>query len=319
MKLDVSIVIPLFNEAENIQPLLAALSNFFKGNNLACEVIFVDDGSTDDSFDRIVMFTPQHFKVKIIRLSRNYGSHAALRAGIKYAKGDFVTFTYADLQDPLMLISQLYNSCQAGHDIAWAVRETKEKRKIENFLSEGYAWLMRQFVSPLYPQNGFDVVMFSSKVQKMLNTYLEANSSIFLQILTLGFKQEFINYTKQSRQRGRSKWTAGKKIKLLIDSFVAFSYAPIRMVTLVGSGMFVLGVLWTLYIIVRKWLVNDLEAGWPALISILMIGFGITNISLGIIAEYLWRTLDASRKRPVYVVDKIIELPISEVKNELFR
>ena len=129
-----------------------------------------------------------------------------------------------------------------------------------------------------------------------------------LQVLNLGFRQDFIEYQKVSRKAGKSKWTLAKKIKLLIDSFVAFSFAPIRMVSMVGIFFFFTGILWTLYIMFRKIFFNDLEPGWPALVSILMIGFGITNISLGIIAEYLWRTLDASRKRPVFIIDDIKEI-----------
>jgi dolichol-phosphate mannosyltransferase len=138
-----------------------------------------------------------------------------------------------------------------------------------------------------------------------VNKNVEANSSIFLQILGLGFRQESISYKKRERQTGVSKWTLSKKIKLFIDSFVAFSYAPIRFVTIVGIIFFIVGMIWTLYIVIRKIFFQDLAAGWPALMSILMIGFGITNISLGIIAEYLWRTLDASRKRQVYIIDEI--------------
>jgi dolichol-phosphate mannosyltransferase len=137
---------------------------------------------------------------------------------------------------------------------------------------------------------------------------VENNSSIFLQILTFGFKQDFIFYDKQPRQKGKSKWTLGKKIKLFIDSFIAFSYAPIRFVTAVGIFLFVVGILFSGYLIFRKLAYDNLESGWPMLISILTLGFGITNISLGIIAEYLWRTLDSSRKRPVFIIDEIIEL-----------
>lgn len=124
----------------------------------------------------------------------------------------------------------------------------------------------------------------------------------------MGFRQESISYKKRERQTGVSKWTLSKKIKLFIDSFVAFSYAPIRFVTIVGIVFFFVGILWTVYIVVRKIFFQDLAAGWPALMSILMIGFGITNISLGIIAEYLWRTLDASRKRQVFIIDDVKNL-----------
>ncbi len=149
--------------------------------------------------------------------------------------------------------------------------------------------------------------MFNRKVAAQVKTNVEANSSIFLQILGMGFSQTSISYKKRERKTGVSKWTISKKIKLFIDSFVAFSYAPIRMVTIIGISMFFFGFLWTVYIIIRKLVYHDLASGWPALMSILMIGFGITNISLGIIAEYLWRTLDASRKRPVFIIDQIVE------------
>ncbi|MDX5438347.1 MAG: glycosyl transferase family 2, partial [Pontibacter sp.] len=114
-------------------------------------------------------------------------------------------------------------------------------------------------------------------------------------------------YDKKARLVGKSKWTISKKIKLLIDSFVAFSFAPIRLVSFIGIVFFLLGIMWSGYIIFRKIMFDDLASGWPALLSILMVGFGVTNISLGIIAEYLWRTLDASRKRPVFVIDEIVE------------
>jgi dolichol-phosphate mannosyltransferase len=309
MSITISIIIPFLNESDNVPLLTGELDRFFEQHrHLSAEVIFVDDGSTDTSVDLLSQFSPSYFSARVIRLSKNYGSHAALRAGILHAKGHYVTFMYADLQDPLELIIRLYQECKAGAEIAWATHESTQAGVLERFFSKNYAFLMKRFVISSYPENGFDIVMFGRKVQQTLNHHPESNSSIFLQILTLGFKQSFISYAKRARRAGKSKWTFSKKVKLFIDSFIAFSFAPIRMVTLVGMSMFVLGIIWTMYIVSRKMLLNDLEAGWPALVSILMIGFGITNISLGIIAEYLWRTLDASRKRPVYIIDQIIEL-----------
>ena len=167
---------------------------------------------------------------------------------------------------------------------------------------------MQKYAVPNFPKNGFDIVMFSRRVQDCLNNNIEGNSSLFIQILSLGFKQSAVTYYKKARLVGKSKWTVSKKIKLLIDSFVAFSFAPIRLVSLIGVVFFVLGIVWTGYIVFRKLVFNDLASGWPALMSILMVGFGITNISLGIIAEYLWRTLDASRKRPVFVIEEVADL-----------
>jgi dolichol-phosphate mannosyltransferase len=308
MKPKLSIIIPFLNEAENIPFLVDSLSAYFNGKDAyEVELIFVNDGSSDNSIE--ILKNQNHtYNSRIISLSRNYGSHAALRAGILNASGDYLIFMYADLQDPLSLIDQLFNKAEEGFDIVWATRASLSSGKFELWFSRLYSKLMKKYAIATFPENGFDIVLFSKKVANCINQNIEANSSIFIQILTLGFKQFSISYDKQVRKIGKSKWTLKKKIKLLIDSFVAFSYAPIRFVTIMGFLFFVVGILWTFYLIFRKLFIGDLVGGWPTLMSILLIGFGITNISLGIIAEYLWRTLDSARKRPIFIIEDIIEL-----------
>lgn len=301
------------NEELNIKNLTEKLSEYCLINtSCSYEVIFIDDGSTDNSNDVLLNSKLIGCSFKLVKLSRNYGAHAAIRAGIVQAKGDYITFVYADLQDPLDLINQLYSICEKGIAIAWAARKNPPNGFFDNFFSKNYAKLMKIFVNKDYPSKGFDVVMFNQKVQMELNKNIESNSSVFLQILNLGFKQEFISYDKSQRQVGTSKWTLSKKIKLLIDSFIAFSYMPIRFVSIIGVLMFFVGITMTIYIVSRKLIFNDLVSGWTALSSILLLGFGITNISLGIIAEYLWRTFDASRNRPVFIVEDIINLSEDE-------
>lgn len=306
---DISLIVPFLNEQDNIERLVSALQRYFSGlPDIAVEVLFVDDGSTDQSAALLKQAKHQAYMAKVIRLSKNYGSHAALRAGILHATGQRITFLPADLQDPLALVEYLYRKSQEGYDIVWAARNEVSAGFGERIFSQTYAWLMRRFVARNFPANGFDIVMFNTKVQHELNQSIEANSSIFLQILTLGFKATSVSYNKEARQAGQSKWTLSKKIKLFIDSFVAFSYAPIRWVSLAGIILMVLGSCGALYIVGRTILFRDLNPGWPALISVLMLGFGLTNVSLGIIAEYLWRTLDASRKRKVFIIDEIVDL-----------
>jgi polyisoprenyl-phosphate glycosyltransferase len=308
-KFYISVIIPIYNEYEGIPFLIENLGSFFGENpQLNAEVIFVNDGSRDHSAERLQELAHENYSAKIISLSRNFGSHAALRAGISIASGEWVCFNYADLQDPLELILQMESKTREGKDIIWAHRESTKVSMREKAFSATYAYLMKKFAFSNFPEKGFDIVMFNKKVADQVKSNVEANSSIFLQILGMGFRQASISYKKRERKTGVSKWTISKKIKLFIDSFVAFSYAPIRMVTIIGFIMFFAGMLWTIYIITRKLIFHDLASGWPALMSILTIGFGITNISLGIIAEYLWRTLDASRKRPVFIIDKIVEL-----------
>lgn len=304
----IAIIIPFLNEAESIPSLLQTLNTFFADPKpYQAEVIFVNDGSSDDSAALLKSSASLSFSMKLLSLSKNYGSHAALRAGIAHAEADYICFQYADLQDPLTLIDQMFESCEKGSAICWAKRNSSENALGSRWMSAGYASLMRRYVASNYPEQGFDIAMFSSKVQYWLNQNIEGNSSIFLQLLTLGFKQSEVFYHKSMRKTGVSKWTFSRKIKLFIDSFVAFSYAPIRLVTIVGFGLFIAGIAYSSYLIGRRILFNDLLAGWPVLLSILMIGFGITNISIGILAEYLWRTLDSTRNRPVFIVDEITE------------
>jgi len=305
----ISIIIPFLNEADNVENLVATLNNFFDNKVYDVEVVLVDDGSTDGSVDKLAQQEYGKYQIRLIKLSKNFGAHAAVRAGVQNATGDYITFLPADLQDPLDLIDRSYELIKNnGVDIVYAFRKTTNNSFLEKKFSEFYAFLMKKFVNANFPGKGFDIVFFNKKVKENLDRNIEQNSSIQLQILSLGYNTEHIYYDKQERKRGKSKWTTAKKIKLLIDSFVAFSYAPIRLVSMVGILFFIGGSLWSVYIVLRKLIFDDLAAGWPMLMSILLIGFGITNISLGIIAEYLWRTLDASRKRPVFIIDKIIEL-----------
>jgi dolichol-phosphate mannosyltransferase len=306
---DITVIIPFLNEEDNIDRLGTELIKFTQERKqIQFEIILVNDGSTDRSVEMIrqTAFPPQ---TKVISFSQNYGSHAALRAGIMHARGKYITFLYADLQDPIENIIVMYErAVNHDNDTVWAHRAGTQNSFFERQFSKFYSRLMQKYVNKRYPNKGFDVVLFNKKVAEAVNRNIEGNSSVFLQILNLGFRQDFVEYQKVARKAGKSKWTVAKKIKLLIDSFVAFSFAPIRMVSFIGILFFIVGVLWTAYIVFRKLVFDDLSAGWPAMMSILMIGFGITNISLGIIAEYLWRTLDASRKRPVFIVDEIIEL-----------
>ena len=309
MNLKISVISPFFNEAGNIGNYISSLNQYFVGKSYSTEIILVDDGSSDDSIELLKHQEFGNYDIKLIKLSKNFGAQAAVRAGIKHSTGDYITFLPADLQDPLDLIDRsIEKITETDADIVFAFRKTTNNSFFESTFSKFYSSMMRKFVNPKFPGKGFDIVFFNKKVKYNLDNNIELNSSIQLQILGLGYKSESIYYDKKERKVGKSKWTFSKKMKLFIDSFVAFSFAPIRLVSMVGISFFIVGVFWTAYIILRKLIFNDLASGWPALMSILTIGFGITNISLGIIAEYLWRTLDASRKRPLFIIDEVIQL-----------
>jgi glycosyltransferase involved in cell wall biosynthesis len=304
----ISIIIPFYNEGEGIKNLLEELIEYHDRAKINFEVLLVDDGSTDNTTDEILKFKDLSFDCKLIKLSKNYGSHSAIKAGFLHSKGQYAIYFPSDLQISLRTIETMFEESKKGFDIITGVRSINNIGLIEKFFSKIYSSLMRRFVISNFPNEGLETLLINRKVLDTLNENMEGNSSFALQILSLGYKNKFLPIQKTTRKRGASKWTLSKKIKLMIDSFIAFSYAPIRFVTIVGVFLFFVGLLFTAYLIGRKLIYNDLRSGWPMLISILMLGFGITNISLGIIAEYLWRTLDSSRKRPVFIIDEIIEL-----------
>lgn len=308
-KTDLSVVIPFLNEAQNLPALARKLDEFFASwRGVSAEVIFVDDGSTDDSVARLVAWQPLHFRAQVVRLSRNFGSHAAIRAGIASSSGEYVMNLGADLQDPVDLVRAMYEKARAGYDIVFGIRKTVRRGWSEGLFSRAYAKLMRLTAFPSFPENGTDIVLINRKVARELNAHMETDSSLFLQIMSLGFRQTGVSFHRQGRAAGASKWTFQKKVKLLVDTFVAFSYAPIRFSSLCGMTLSVVGLFWAAYVAARALILRDLNPGWPSLTAILMIGFGITNISLGIIGEYLWRTSNAARGRKPFVIDECVPL-----------
>lgn len=306
--IDVSIVIPFYNESDGITTLLDKINKYEKIKKFSFEIIFIDDGSDDHTKQKILNYKGIDFSCKIISFSKNFGSHSAIRAGFMHSQGKYSTYLPADLQISFDSIETMYETALNGYEVICGVRSINKIGFFEKKFSHLYADLMRRYVTKQFPDEGLETILICKKVREIFNSNIEANSSFALQILTLGFKKTFVNINKEQRALGKSKWTLSKKIKLIIDSFVAFSFAPIRLVSFIGVLFFIIGSAWTSYILFRKLFFNDLASGYPALMSVLMLGFGITNISLGIIAEYLWRTLDASRKRPVFIIDNIIEL-----------
>jgi len=214
---DISIIIPFLNEADTLNYLVTELNNYLADlTELRIEVLFVDDGSTDNSVQILKQLEHSHYHARLIKLSKNFGSHAALRAGILSSQGNHITFLSADLQDPPELVLRLYQKCQEGNDVALAIRNTAEARLTEKIFSRLYAKLIQRFVAKDFPDKGFDIAMFNQKVKGELDQAMEAHSSLFLQILTLGFKQGTICYDKRKRSTGKSKWTFTKKVKLIL-------------------------------------------------------------------------------------------------------
>lgn len=302
----ISIIVPYLNESDCILDFCAHIEK--KAQNIKCdvEVVFVDDGSNDDTSKLIADYNFIECKnIKIVKLSKNYGSHAAVRAGLQYVEYEYIIFMAADMQEPDDMLEQAYQKMEQGYDAVYIEKDEIKVGRVSRAFSLIYAWLMRTYAVKNYGSGGINNIMFNEKIKDYLNSHIESNSSLNLQIVEAGFKATTLKLKYKQRGAGKSKWTFGKKIKLLVDSFVAFSFMPIRLVSIIGIFIFFIGLVMGVITIVNKLTTPNVPLGYSTIASIVALGFGITNISLGIIAEYLWRTYDAARNRPVFLVSNV--------------
>lgn len=304
----ISLIIPIFNEEETI-PFLYERLKEIRGAVLPDElvVLFVDDASTDNSFSILSEIASQDRGIKIIRFTRNFGSHIACLAGIVNSDGDACAFISADLQDPPEILPSLIKKWKEGDDIVLGVRDkNREDSILVKLLSRIFFSLMKKFALKNMPDRGMDVFLIDRRVMDVIKNMREKNPNIFGLILWTGFKQSEISYHKEARQRGRSKWTLSKKIKILIDSFVAFSFLPIRLISVVGFLVAFLGFIYACVVILNRLFFLEPVPGWSSLMVVILLVSGIQMIMLGMLGEYLWRNFDETRNRPSFIIDKTI-------------
>ena len=300
----VSIVIPVYYNEENLRPLYDDIcSKLYSQTEYEWELVMVNDGSGDQSFDVMKDLAVQDDRIKIISLSRNFGSHAACLCGLSKSTGDCAVIKAADLQEPTELILEMVESWRQGNNVVLACRERREESKRQIGFANLYYWMVRKTSLPTMPKNGFDIYLLDRKVINVLDALDEKNSAITGQILWSGFRTGIVYYTRKAREIGTSRWTLKKKIRLVSDTLFSFSTLPIRMLEMVGVFSFIASIVWALIVLVSK-IVGDIAVeGWTTLFIFVLFSFGITMISLGILGEYIWRTFDASRKRPPYIIE----------------
>lgn len=297
-----SIVVPVYYNELNLRPLYQDIkAKIIDVIDFEYEIVMVDDGSGDNSWQVIQELATQDKNIRPIRLSRNFGSHAAILCGLVHAGGDCAVIKAADLQEPTELILQMYQEWRQGYNVVLAVREIREDK---SFFSELYYWLTRKVALPKMPAHGFDVFLVDRKVIQVLKNLDEPNSAITGQILWSGFKTKEIYYDRKEREIGKSKWTLTKKIRLVADTLFSFSTVPITAITWVGTLSCIGSAFWALLVLISK-LSNGIGvAGFTTLFIFQLFSFGIIMLTLGVLGNYLWRTFDASRGRPVYIVEE---------------
>lgn len=297
-----SIVVPVYFNEENLRPLYEDIQKkIIQVIDFDYEIVMVDDGSDDGSWDVIQELARIDRNVKPIRLSRNFGSHAAILCGLVHSTGDCAVVKAADLQEPTEMLLEMFQSWKQGNNVVLAVREEREDKSL---FSDLYYWLTRKTALPKMPEHGFDTFLLDRKVIQVLDSLDEKNSAITGQILWSGFRTAEVRYIRRQREVGRSKWTLKKKIRLVADTLFSFSTLPITMIVAVGVLSCVGAAIWIVALVITKLSVGISVEGYTSMIIFQLFSFGIIMLTLGLLGNYLWRTFDASRHRPVYIIEE---------------
>jgi len=294
----ISLITPAFNEGSNLPMLHERLTSVFR--QLDWEWIIVDDHSRDNTFEVIERLVAIDPRVRGIRLAYNSGSHLAFTCGLRHASGEVAALMVADLQDPPELLIQMLERWRSGVQVVWAVRRHQPG---DGSGTQLYYWIMRNLVGMNeMPATGADFFLVDRVVIDAFLAAADRHVSIFALMMWLGFRREFIQYDKQPRTRGRSGWTLAKKLKLVVDSIVGFSDFPIWWLTYAGVAALVVALVPAVVAVVAY---SGLNAALLLLAALVIGLFGCHLIALGILGHYVWRGLDAARKRPLYSIEAV--------------
>ncbi len=304
----VSLVIPVYYNEENLRTLYDDIKEkFIDVIDYDYEIVMVNDGSKDKSFEVMEELAKKDSNIKNISLSRNFGSHAAILCGLVHSTGDCAIVKAADLQEPTELIHEMVDSWKSGNNVVLAVRAGRDESKSQTFFANFYYSLVRKTALPNMPKQGFDVYLLDRKVIEVVKNLDEKNSALTGQILWSGFKTGIVPYHRLAREVGKSRWTLKKKIRLVKDTLFSFTSLPISVVFGIGTLSVATAVIWGISVFI-SYLCGKINAvGWTSLFIFNLLSFGIIMTTLGILGEYLWRTFDASRNRPTYIIEDTSE------------
>lgn len=301
----ISIIVPVYYNEDTLMLLYNDMKEKILGTIGEYELVFVDDGSEDDSWKIMNEIREIDNHVQCVKLSRNFGEHAALLAGLSVCTGDCAVTKQADLQEDSAIILDMYESWKKGNKVVLAVRASRDENPVKVFFANCYYKIVRKYINDKMPAGGCDCYLLDRQVIQVLELLDEKNSSLTLQVLWSGFQTDMIYFHRKDREVGKSRWTLSKKIKLVVDSMMSFSYAPIRFVSTIGIVFNILALILAIAVIVEKVTVGTPILGWASIMCIILLSSGIILLTLGVLGEYIWRTLDAARNRPPYIIDRI--------------
>ncbi len=307
-KAKVSVVVPAYNEGEGVRAARAAIAEVFATQlpSTDFEIVFVDDGSRDDTFQHLAALAAEFPYVRVVKFAQNCGSHMAIRAGFDYATGDAACFVACDLQDPPDAIPRMLAALQPPVEIVWAVRNTRQDPLGTRLFSRLFYGLARLLVSRNLAPSGSSMFVLGPQALAVLRQHRERNLMLDGALATMGVAQVQVPYERAQRQVGRSKWTLAKKLKTFADFFVGYSFAPLRGISYLGMLVTLAGVVYAAIALGERIFRAHPIAGWSWLMMVVLFLFGLQMLMLGVLGEYVWRALDEARARPPYVLETVL-------------
>lgn len=308
-----SVVIPIYNESKIIselhQRLIKTIDLMKVELNVLIdelEIIFINDGSKDDSLSQLVALTKTNKHYKVVNFSRNFGHQKAVTAGINISKGEHVVLIDADLQDPPEFIIDLYKKQLEGFDVVYAVRS---KRKGESYFKMATAKLFYRLLFKMtdinIPLDTGDFRIMRRNVVDVLKQMPETHRFIRGMVSWVGFKQVGLEYERQERFAGETKYPIKKMIVFAIDALTSFSSAPLKLASYFGFFVSLIGLLGIVWVLYTKFFTDSNISGWSSLMVTVLFMGGVQLLTLGIIGQYIGRISEESKTRPLYIIENI--------------
>ncbi len=300
----ISVVIPVYRNAENIPSLLEALQQLDQDLDGDLEVVFVVDGSPDDSALRLSTELPTlGMRAQLLTLSRNFGSFEAIRAGLEAGRGDYFAVMAADLQEPPSLMASFHQRLRSGEcDITIGQRATRDDPALRRLMSTTFWGFYRRFVVPDVPPGGLDVFGCTRAVRDQILRLRERNSSLVGLLLWVGFRREYVRYERRAREIGESAWSLRKRLAYLMDSVFSFSALPIQILLRLGTLGLGVSAVFSLVVIATKLFSEIPVPGYAATVLVVTFFGALNCFGLGVVGQYVWRTFENTKARPSHIV-----------------
>ncbi|MES5855117.1 glycosyltransferase family 2 protein [Bacillus cereus group sp. RP29] len=309
----ISVVVPMYFEEEVAQECYNRLKSVMLQNNINYEFVFVNDGSTDRTMEILSEIAANDYRTKIVNFARNFGHQVAVTAGIAAAKGDAIVIIDADLQDPPEVIPELIAKWEEGYEVVYAKRKQRKGETWFKLLTAKYFYKFLNYMSDIdIPKDTGDFRIIDRKIADVFNQMTERNRFIRGMMSWVGFRQTYVEYERDERFAGETKYLLKKMIKFASDGIIAFSTKPLRIVMSLGLLSVLISIIVLLYTITVKVFGHGTQTGWASIMVAITFFSGIQLLGLGIVGQYIARIYDESKNRPIYIVKETINIDEEE-------